>query len=129
MPATQQPNVYILTGGGVHVTYMTTGIGGQPSFVYQDAVIGKSFSGDGIRVVADEDSPLVSVSIQVGVDTGYTSFTLIVPRVSLVDGQAAHVVTLGIRGVHRLTMDTPAVGQLDSYHVVHLRGNASFVEP
>jgi len=126
--ATQQPNSYVLTGPGTHVSYLATGIGGQPSLTYQDRQLSKTFTGSAVRAVTDEASELVSVSIRMSIDTGYTSFTLFVPRVNLVNGQAAHITTLGIIGVHRLTIDAPATGQLDTYHTVTLTGTASLVE-
>lgn len=124
----QQPNSFVLTGHGTHVSYQATGITGIPSLTYQDRQLSKTFTGSEIRSVTDEASELVSVSIRISVDTGYTSFTLFVPRVNLVNGQAAHVTTLGIVGVHRLTIDTPAIGQLDTYHSLTLSGTASLIE-
>ena len=122
------PNAYVLTGHSTHLSYTTTGVDGQPTFTYQDGSVSSTFTGQQIRTVTDETNDLVSVSIHIGVDNGYTSFTLFVPRVNLVDGHAAHITTIGIVGVHRLTLDTPAVGQLDTYHVVRLTGTASQIE-
>jgi hypothetical protein len=128
MGTAQDPNTYILSGNGIHVTYMTRSIDGKPLLSYQDAATGTTFKGDQIRTVADEQSELASVSTRMAVDTGYTSFTLIVPRVHLAGGQAAHVSTVGIVGVHRLTVDAPAIGQLDTYRTVRLSGTASIVD-
>jgi|SRR5664279_2107864 len=122
------PNAYVLTGHSTHLSYTTTGVDGQPTFTYQDGSVSSTFTGQQIRTVTDETSDLVSVSIHIGVDNGYTSFTLFVPRVNLVDGSAAHITTVGIIGVHRLTLDTPAVGQLDNYRVLRLSGTASHIE-
>lgn len=127
--AQQQPNAYTVAGHGVHITYMQSGIAGEPQFTYQDRQGSLTFSGADIRVVADEEGQLASVSTSKSVDTGYSSFTLLLPRVVLVNGQTAHISTIGILGTHRLAIDTPVVGQLDTYRVVHLTGNAFFVEP
>ena len=39
-------NMFSLTGGGLHVSYSTSGIDGKPHFSYQDATRSLSFSGD-----------------------------------------------------------------------------------
>ena len=127
--AEQQPNAYTVAGRGVHVSYTTTSIGGQPQLTYQDGHRSLTFTGGDIRVVADEEGQLASISTKKSVDTGYTSFTLLLPRVNLVNGQAAHITTIGIVGTHRSAIDTPVAGQLDTYRVVHLTGNAYFIEP
>ena len=35
--AFRTPDLYTLHGGGLHVSYSTTGIDGKPHFTYQDA--------------------------------------------------------------------------------------------
>ena len=110
MPDYSAPNAYVLTGHSTHLSYTTTGVDGQPTLAYQNGSISSTFTGQQIRTVIDETSDLVSVSIHIGVDNGYTSFTLFVPRVNLADGSAAHITTVGIIGVHRLTLDTPSRG-------------------
>jgi hypothetical protein len=126
--AVQQPNMFVLSGRGVHVSYSSQSIGGGATLTYQDTQTGRTFSGTEIRTVTNEQSELETVSIRVSVDTGYTSFTLVVPRVNLEAGHAAHVDTVGVIGVHRATVDTPTTGQLDTYRTVRLSGTASFVE-
>ena len=126
--AQQQPNAYTVAGRGVHVTYLATSITGQPQLTYQDGQRSLTFSGGDIKVVADEEGQLASISTRKSVDTGYTSFTLLLPRVNLINGQAAHITTIGIVGTHRTAIDMPIAGQLDTYRVVHLTGNAYFVE-
>jgi hypothetical protein len=126
--AEQQPNAYTVAGRGVHVSYLATSISGQPQLTYQDGHRSLTFSGEELRVVSDEEGQLASISTKKSVDTGYTSFTLLLPRVNLVNGQAAHITTIGIVGTHRTTIDMPVAGQLDTYRVVHLTGNAYFIE-
>jgi hypothetical protein len=78
--------------------------------------------------VDSDAGTLVSVTIVKTVDTGSTSFSLIIPRVTLQNGQPAHIRTMGVIALHRLTVDTPIHGQLDTYHLHHLSGTASVVE-
>ena len=124
-----QPNLYILSGGGIHVTYSTSGIDGKPHFSYQSAVISKTFSGDQIRVAHSDDlGTLVSVTIVLTVDSGSTSFTLLVPRVNINTGEALTITTEGITTHHRFSI-VPAFlhGQLDTYSVRQLTGTAQHV--
>jgi hypothetical protein len=86
------------------------------------------FSGSNIRQVDSDVGALVSVTIVESIDTGSTTFSLLIPRVTLWNGQPAHIRTVGVTTLHRLTVDTPAHGQLDTYYLHHLSGTASVVE-
>jgi hypothetical protein len=135
-----QPNHYQLSGGHHHgghvnVTY-TTHSGpatpdfpqGPPRFSYQDANQSLSFSGKGIEVVETELGQVVTVRIRMTVDSGSTTFSVLVPRVNLVPGQPAPVHTEGITAIHRLSL-APGLnhGQLDQYSVTPLHGTASVI--
>src|ERR1700759_5565323 len=76
-------NMFSLSGGGLHVSYRTSGIDGKPHFSYQDPVRSLSFSGDEIRRVECDLGTVVSVTIVRTIDAGSTSFSLLVPRVDL----------------------------------------------
>ena len=56
-------NMFSLTGGGLHVSYSTSGIDGKPHFSYQDATRSLSFSGDEIRKLEGDLATVVSVSM------------------------------------------------------------------
>ncbi len=62
------------------------------------------------------------------IDAGSTTFSLLIPRVTVRNGQSAQIHSLGITTVHRLTIDTPARGQLDTYQFHYLAGTAFVVE-
>ena len=94
---------------------------------YQDAHLNDTFSGDRLKISSDDTNVLVTATIRETVDFGFRTFTLFVPRVNLVDGQAAHVTTVGVVVVHRSTF-LPGQGQLDSYQSFKFSGNASIVE-
>jgi hypothetical protein len=85
---TPTPNLYVLHGPQLHITYATTGIDGQPHFTYQDLQRALHFTGDEIRTAELEIGTLVTVTIQLTVDAGSTSFSLLVPHVNL--DQSAH---------------------------------------
>jgi len=99
------PNRYQLSGGHLHVTYTTTDKTGQPHLSYQDGNQTHSFTGNQIRETKTEMGTLVSVTIRMTVDTGSTSFTLLVPNVNLVSPSSpAQVKTYGITTVHRFSV-------------------------
>jgi hypothetical protein len=137
-PTLVQPNLYQLSGGHhagghIHVSYLThSGPAtpqfpqGPPRFSYQDANQTLSFSGSEIEVVETELGQVVTVRIRMTVDSGSTTFSVLVPRVNLVPGQPAPVHTEGITAIHRLSL-VPGLnqGQQDQYSVTPLHGTAS----
>lgn len=122
------PNLYQLQGRTIHVSYSTSGIDGQPHFTYQDTTQTLSFRGQDIRVVESDLGQVVSVSLRRTIDSGSTSFSVIIPRVGLVDGHPANITTQGITTVHRFSVVPLFMrGQLDTYSYARLVGTASFV--
>jgi hypothetical protein len=122
------PNLYNLRGKDVHVVYSTSGIDGRPHFEYQDAAQTLQFTGDDIRTVKTDIGTLVTVSIRRTVDTGYTSFSVLLPEVNLADGTQCPIGAEGIRIVHRFSaIPRFNVGQRDNYTSIRLTGTASFV--
>jgi hypothetical protein len=123
----RETNLYELSGDGIHVTYSTTSFTGQPQFVYQDAQGTKTFSGSQIKVEKCELGTLVSVVLLMTVDSGSTTFTLLVPNVGLPFGDVAQIDTLGIVTVHRFSIVGPPHGQREFYTAHQLHGTAAFV--
>ena len=123
------PNLFHLQGGGIHVTYSTSSFGGKPSFSYQDANGSHNFSGDQINVVQTNIGSLVTVVIRLTVDSGSTSFSVLIPIVNLTGpGQSALLHTEGITTIHRFSI-IPAFlhGQIELYQATPLSGTASQV--
>lgn len=81
---------------------------GQPNLTYQDLQQTLQSSGSNIRQVDSGVGTLVSVTVAETTDTGSTTFSLLIPRVTLWNGQPAHIGTVGVATLHRLTIDTPA---------------------
>lgn len=126
--ATVTPNLFQLRGSHLHVTYATTGIDGRPSLTYQDAHLGKSYRGEDVRVVECDVGSLVSVTLRMTVDMGSTSFSLLIPRMRISQGEAATVHTECITTLHSTSIAPQALhGQLDTYHVAVLQGTAQHV--
>lgn len=123
------PNHYALSGHGpLRVIYASTGFGDQPQLTYQDPHQALQFSGNNIRQIDSDAGTLITVTIVETTDTGSTTFSLLVPRVTLWNGQPAQIRTVGLTTLRQLAVDTPAHGQLDTYHLHHLSGTASVVE-
>jgi hypothetical protein len=118
MPA---PNKWNLAGGGISVHYTTLG-GGH--FHFQNGSTNLNFAGPQIRVVPNPDlGTLVSVTVHLTIDSGSTTFTVLLPVVE-VDGThpVEPVHTDGITTLHRLL---PGLGQKEFYTVTALAGSAS----
>lgn len=115
----------VSSSDGVHVVY--TAAAAEPRLTYETSGQTQSFHGGEIRTVAAGDvGTLVSVTIRRTIDTGSTSFTLIVPRVRLGEGQTeGDVEVVGITTRHRFSV-VPRFnqGQLDEYGEVTLKGTA-----
>jgi hypothetical protein len=124
--AAQAPNLYQLSGKHLNITYSTSGIDGKPHFSYQDLQQTLSFTGDQIRSVETEIGTLVSVTIRMTIDTGGSTFSLLLPRVNIPGEQSVPIQTVGITTLHRFSI-LPINGQLDFYTVTRLHGSAARV--
>ena len=127
-PVVKQPNLFELAGEGVHITYSTTSFGGVPTFTYQDMTQSKHFTGNQIRTVHTEIGTLVTVTTLLTVDSGSTTFTVLIPSVNLRSSDSVAIRTDGIATVHRfLVVGPPLQGQTEIYTIYPLHGTASFV--
>jgi hypothetical protein len=131
-PATATPNQYHLHGGGISVSYFPEGFGpvtrGGGRLFYQDAQRSLSFTGEQIRTADVADlGTVVSVTIVPTVDVGDTTFSLVLPQVSLPPqlGASAHIETFGVTTIHRAFVRLIGQAQHEVYTVTPLRGTAS----
>jgi hypothetical protein len=125
--AATTPTTFDVSGDGLHVTYTTAGPDGQPVLVFVSPTQTLRFAGSEIRTVAaPEVGTLVSVMVRRTIDTGSTSFTLVLPRVGLsAEDPEAPVTVLGITTAHRFSvLRRLNRGQLDGYSEVRLTGTA-----
>jgi hypothetical protein len=122
-------NMFSLSGGGLHVSYSTSGIDGKPHFSYQDPVRSLSFTGDETRKVECDLGTVVSVTVVRTIDSGSTSFSLLVPRVNLpAPFSNVAIRTDGVTTHHAFSIiPTLNQGQRDFYQVTPLHGTASNV--
>lgn len=127
------PNQYHVQGGGISVSYYPDGFGppvldrGSLIFVYQDAHRSQSFFSDQVRTVKVDDlGMVVSVTLVESVDTGSTTFSLLVPDVQLPDQQTSVFIrTKGITTVHRVFVALIGHPQAETYMVTALDGTAA----
>jgi len=132
-PQLGPPNQYHLNGGGISVSYFPQGRGpigpaGATHFTYQDSQHALSFPVDEVRTVEVPDvGTLVSVTLVKTIDTGATTFTLIVPAVNLPQSIPASVqiCTDGITTTHRVFAGLIGHTQAEAYHVTKLTGTAA----
>lgn len=128
------PNLFQLHGKSLNISYSSSGLDGKPHFSYQDVHKSLQFTGDEIRTLETEIGLLVTVNLQVTIDSGSTTFSLLLPNVNLDDqvqqgaGMSAPITTEGITTIHRFSL-IPALnrGQTELYSVVQLTGTAQFV--
>jgi hypothetical protein len=129
--ATTPASVFDVSGDGLHVTYTTAG-SDEPHFTFVGPTRTLSFTGPEIRTLHSPDvGTLVSVTIRRTVDSGSTSFTLVIPPVVLDSPEAtARVEAIGITTVHRFSVSPRfRLGQLASYSEVTLSGTARAAAP
>jgi hypothetical protein len=117
------PNYYKLDGGGVHVVYSLANRGGTASLTYKDEYRTLRFGPGRIRTAKTEIGTLVTVTTYLTVDTGSTTFTLVVPDVNLGPKPSVPIRTLGITTVHHFSVN-PRPGQVEEYATTALRGTA-----
>ncbi|MGA7051911.1 MAG: hypothetical protein WBZ37_11660 [Mycobacterium sp.] len=125
------PNQYHLHGHGIQVSYYPDGAGpltvdGPIVLAYQDANHTATFRRSQVQVVAVEGlGTCVTVTLQILVDFGTRTATLLVPSVVLGTQTSAPVHTELIRTSHTSTLTGIGHPQRDSYTVTSLTGQAS----
>lgn len=123
---TVTPNLYNLSGHQLHVTYATTSITGVPRMTYQDPQQSLAFQGDEIRTVKSDLGTIVSVTLRAMPDVGFTTLSVLIPRIEIRPLSSTPVRTDCITTVHSTPFVVPGtvLGQLDHYTVTKLRGTA-----
>jgi len=106
-------------------------VGGLTHFTYHDPRQTQNFIGNQIRTVEVPDlGTVVSVTLSITVDSGSTTFSVLLPQVNLPNqpGASVFIRTTGITTLHRLSI-VPGLnfGQQEIYTVTRLTGTASLV--
>jgi hypothetical protein len=127
------PNVFRLQSkdGQTKVDYETSNFMGQPTLnLSQGPGPIRHFAGSQIRKVNLEIGTLVSVTTRMTVDTGSTSFSVLIPAITF-PSLAAHEAfsTEAIVTNHTGPNSVPITGVHETYQFIPMTGNASFVIP
>src|SRR5690349_14549298 len=122
-----QPNRFVLQSNDGHtkVDYETTSFIGQPTL---NLTLGPSgpirhFSGSQIRVLETEVGKLVTVTTAVSIDTGSTSFSILIPAITLTgtpDHQSFN--TEAIVTHHTGPNSVPQTGVHETYTFIPMKG-------
>lgn len=126
-----QPNRFTLQSndGKTKVDYETTSFVGQPVFnLTQGPGPVRHFAGSQIRTVNTEIGLLVSVTTHLTIDTGSSSFSVLIPAITLTGtADQKKFTTEAIVTSHSGPNSVPATGVHESYQFIAMKGNASFV--
>jgi hypothetical protein len=127
-----KPNRYVLqsSDGTTKVDYETSSFIGQPTLNLMQGPGGpiKHFAGSQIRTLDSEIGTLVTVTTQLTIDTGSTSFSVLIPAISL--GAIAEHKTFTTEAIithHTGPNSVPVTGVHETYKFIPLKGEASFV--
>lgn len=128
-----QPNRYVLQreNGFDKVDYETSSFIGQPTLVLtlgSPTSPARQFTGSQIRTVSTEIGTLVTVTTNLTIDTGSTSFSVLIPAITLTSiSDRKTFTTEAIVTSHSGPNSIPSTGVHEKYHFIPLKGEASFV--
>lgn len=107
----------------IHIAYSTAADGGPERLEYQDAAQTLQFTRSEIHVADSDAGTIISVTIRKTVDSGYTSFSVLIPRTNIDPNSTIPINTFGLQTLHRSSV-VPALnkGQLDTCSVIALSG-------
>src|SRR5262245_19928552 len=125
-----QPNRFVLQSndGQTKDDYETSSFIGQPSLnlTQPPGHPIRHFFGSQIRTMNTEIGTLVSVTTQITVDTGSTSFSVLIPAITLTAvGDHQTFSTEAIVTAHSGPNSVPLTGVHEKYQFIPMRGEAS----
>ena len=129
-----QPNRFVLQSndGTTKVDYETSSFIGQPTLNLTQGpsptVPIRHFAGSQIRIRNTEIGTLVSVTTNVTTDTGSTSFSVLIPAITLTaSSDHKTFATEAIVTSHSGPNSVPCAGVHETYEFIRLSGEATFV--
>jgi hypothetical protein len=125
-----QPNRFVLqsSDGKTKVDYETTSFLGQPILNLTQGGPIRHFSGSQIRRLDTEIGTLVTVTTHITVDSGSTSFSVLIPAITLASiSDHKSFSTDAIVTAHSGPLPIPPTGVHETYQFIQLKGEASFV--
>jgi hypothetical protein len=126
-----QPNRFVMqsSDGKTKVDYETTSFIGQPILnLTQGPGPIRHFSGSQVRRVDTEIGTLVTVTTHLTIDTGSTSFSVLIPAITLTSASDQKAFTTdAIVTSHTGPNSIPSAGVHETYQFTQLKGEANFV--
>ena len=119
-------NKFTLSGDQVDVSYT---IGANPSFpalTYRDETISKDFLPNAIHTDPTELGNLVTVALEVTIDSGGTTFSVFLPTFDVPLGQSVEFKTIGIYKEVRGPVILPAQQRV-TWRTIQMYGTAETV--
>ena len=119
-------NKFTLKGHDVEITYT---FGANPSFPalnYKQGSISKSFLPSEIHTDNTELGQLVTVTLELTIDSGSTTFSLFLPSLQVPMGQSVDFSSIGIYKESRGPVISPHQ-QTITWRTIHLHGSAQTV--
>lgn len=127
MAPTNIPNQYDLLGQGVSISYSTSNIAGQSQLSFKKGRQALNFTGNEITALDTGIGSLITVTIAKTVDAGFTTFSFLIPAISLATAKLTFQ-TIGLTTVHKTTIAGPVSGLQETYKSIALKGTARHVE-
>src|SRR5229473_1754521 len=90
-------NKFTLSGNGIEISYTIGATPSIPALTYQDASVSKKFLPNEIRTDATSIGKLITITLELTIDFGSTSFSFFIPDLQVPMGQSADFNTIGIR--------------------------------
>lgn len=129
--ANLQPNRFVLqsSNGQTKVDYETSSFIGQPTL---NLTLGsgptRHFAGSQIRALATEIGTQVTVTTNITIDTGATSFSVLIPAITLASiTDHEKFASEAVVTTHSGPNSFPSTGVHEKYQFIPLQGTASFV--
>ena len=126
-----QPNRFVLhsNDGKTKVDYETSSFLGQPTLNLTE--VGgpiRHFAGSQIRALHTEIGTLVTVTTRMTIDTGSTSFSVLIPAITLKSSSDQEAFTTdAIITNHSGPNSIPQTGPHETYQFIPMKGEASLI--
>ena len=119
-------NKFTLHGQGIEISYTVGATPGLVALTYQDGAITKDFTSHEISTDTTVIEQLVTITLELTVDFGATTFSFFLPNLNVPRGQSAEFTSLGIRKEVRGPVVNPALQKV-TWHCFNLYGTAETV--
>ena len=121
----QKANLFELSGGGIQITYTTSGLEGIPLFSYRDNNMNLQFSGTEIKAEQTEIGEVLTVMLKQIPDSLTITFSLVLPVVNVLPGSAGSQIQVpGITTTTHTSLAGSVLGAAKTYSHVNLQGSA-----